>query len=593
MDEHGKIVADAKTQALVRQIRAVCLDPADSVVTLCGEARPGDLITYRRPDKTAAECSMTALQAVPMYHKIAVRDIAAGEPVYKYGERIGLALIDIKAGQHVHEHNLASPEIPFTENLPVTDGAAERWPEGVSFAGGPEEDCTDNLLSAGGPSAGGRTDKCRAGESLIPMDSGDDHIYAYNSDLNDEAHGLRTGVDTFMGYRRPDGRVGIRNYVAIMAGTLCAAPAAEQIYDRMSREFSIPGQQPMDETRLIYLYNPNGCAQTPDDTGRTLDILSGLIANGNIYGALIVGLGCEGLQEEDYRRAVLEKAKKPLFYMKIQDEGLEKTVQHGCEIIRGLMAEAAGARRTPCPVSDLIIGLECGGSDPTSGFAANPVLGIVSDQVVDQGGSAVLSETPEAIGAEHILRRRGATPEIGQQIFDAVRANEWMFRELGLDVRSGNPSPGNKASGITTLEEKSMGCIHKSGSRPFEAVYGYGQQITHKGLAFMDTTAYDVASTVAKIAGGCQTVLFTTGMGTPVGCAAAPVIKITGNPRTAAVMADMIDFSAADVTEGLQSVPELGEALYALLLRVCSGARVKAEENGACSISINQMHSMC
>lgn len=384
----------------------------------------------------------------------------------------------------------------------------------------------------------------------------------------------------FSGYRRSDGRVGIRNHVLVMAGSVCASTAAKKIVEQLPE--------------ATYLYNPNGCAQTPEDTERTLTILSGLIANGNVYGALIVGLGCETIQKDRYLEAIRKLTDKPVEYIKLQEcGGIAATVKEGVRLLTPMLEDAGKCRREPCDVSELIVGLECGGSDPTSGFSANPVLGVTSDRIIDLGGTTVLSETPEAIGAEEILRDRGRTPEIGQKIYDAVKNNEQMFFDLGMDVRAANPSPGNKASGITTLEEKSLGCIHKSGTRPFEAIVDYGQQITTKGLIFMDTTAYDVASTVAKIAGGAQLVVFTTGMGTPVGTAVAPVIKMTGNAKTAQFLSDLIDFDSSSTITGEHSIEEQGEELLRYILRVCEGEPVKAELNDACDMAINQFASYC
>ena len=384
----------------------------------------------------------------------------------------------------------------------------------------------------------------------------------------------------FMGYRRSDGRVGVRNHVVVMPGVICSSVAARQIAE------SVPG--------TIYLYNPNGCGQMPGDTQITLDILSGLIANGNVYGALIVGLGCEIIQEERYIRAVRAKTDKPLAYIGMQKTGgLKAVVQKGIEIVSDMVKAASACERVECDLSELILGLECGGSDPTSGFSANAVLGNASDRIIDAGGTTVLSETAEAIGAEHLLRERGVTREVGQRIYEAIKKNEKLFSDLGTDIRKGNPSPGNLASGITTLEEKSLGCVHKSGTRPFTELYSYGQMIDKKGLMFMDTTAYDVASTVAKIVGGAQAVVFTTGMGTPVGVAVAPVIKITGNRSTAEHLSDIIDFDTSASIAGEKTIEQLGEALLDYILRVANGELVKAEINGVCDMAINQFTSYC
>lgn len=384
----------------------------------------------------------------------------------------------------------------------------------------------------------------------------------------------------FMGYRRPDGSVGVRNHVLILPGCICSAGAARKIAAKAEN--------------ASYLYNPNGCAQNSEDTGLTLEILSGMIANGNVYGALIVGLGCEIIQKDRYMEAIRKKTDKPVYYISIQEEGgIGKTVEKGVAIANKLRQEADRCVREECDISHLILGMECGGSDPTSGFSANTVLGNTSDRIVDLGGTTVLSETPEAIGAENILKRRGITPEVGQKLYDTVKACEQLYLDAGEDIRNTNPSPGNKAGGITTLEEKSLGCIHKSGTRPFTDVIRYGEKITQKGLLFMDSTAYDVASTVAKIAGGAQVIVFTTGRGTPVGNAVAPVIKITGNHDTFVRLNDMMDFdTSASYREGVP-IETLGKALLDYIIEVCSGKTVKAEDNDISDMAINQLHSYC
>ena len=384
----------------------------------------------------------------------------------------------------------------------------------------------------------------------------------------------------FKGYKRSDGRVGVRNYVVVMPGVACSAVAAKKIVNK------VPG--------AVYLDNPNGCGQTQSDTSITLNILSGMIANGNVYGALIVGLGCETIQENAYIEAINKKTNKPLHYIGLHKlGGLKKTVEYGVKIAEELMLGANACQRVDCDISDLNLGLECGISDPTSGLSSNAVLGLATDAIISGGGTAILTETPEAIGAEHILRERCVTPEVGQRIYDAVKNNEKLFLDLGMDVRNTNPSPGNKAAGITTLEEKSLGCILKAGKHPFTELYNYGDIVDKKGLMFMNTTAYDIASTVAKVAGGSQVVVFTTGLGSPIGTAIAPVIKMTGNRDTAEKLEDIIDFDSSASMYGEKTLEELGGELLEYILRVASGEQVKAELNEAFEMSINQFASYC
>ena len=380
----------------------------------------------------------------------------------------------------------------------------------------------------------------------------------------------------FLGYRRPYGKTGIRNHVVVMPGVACADVAARKISEA---------------TGAAYLQNPHGCGQTGADSRRSLHILTGLLANPNVYGALIVGLGCEFIGEDSYRDAVERKSPgKPIRYICIQDGsgGIAGTVEKGVLAVNSLIAEAKKCVRVECDISELIVGLECGGSDPTSGLSANVVLGEVSDRLIGMGGTAVLSETVEAIGAEHILHERGATPEIGKALYDCVRAKDAAFTALGENVRSCNPSPGNIKAGISTLEEKSLGCIIKGGASPFTALAGYGDPITARGLVFMDATAFDAASILAEAAGGCQLVIFTTGLGNPIGCAVAPVIKMTGNRETYKKMQDMIDFESGGTITGEKSIARSADELMELILRVCSGELVKSEINGANFTSIDQ-----
>jgi len=386
-------------------------------------------------------------------------------------------------------------------------------------------------------------------------------------------------LNEFMGYRRADGKAGVRNKVVVMPGVACAEAAARKIAEAAG---------------AAYLQNPHGCGQTQADTARTLHIMSGLISNPNVYGALIVGLGCETIGEEEYRTAISARAPfSRVEYIGIQSSGgLGATVEKGVMLVERMQADAAGCRRVSCDISELILGLECGGSDPTSGISANVVLGEVSDMLVDAGGTAVLSETVEAIGAEDVLRSRGVTAGVGQMIYDCIRDKDRAFAALGEDIRKSNPSPGNIRSGISTLEEKSLGCINKSGTRPFTALIGYGDQITARGVVFMDTTAFDAASITAKIAGGCQVIAFTTGLGTPIGSAIAPVIKITGNRDTYDMMTDMLDFQTSGTLTGEKTVQEAAQELRALMLRVCSGELVKAEINGADVISVDQFNML-
>ncbi len=384
----------------------------------------------------------------------------------------------------------------------------------------------------------------------------------------------------FMGYRRPDGRVGVRNHVLVMATCACSSDTARLICEQ------VPG--------TVSFHNQHGCGQPPLDLGLTLRIISGAAANGNIYGTLLVSLGCESAQCSLVEKKIREKTSKPVLSVSIQEEGgTKKAVAKGIRLAKQLVEAADRCKRVPCDLSELILGTECGGSDPTSGLSANIVMGEVSDKLVEAGGTAILSETTEIIGAEHILAARARTPEIGQGFYKAVKKIEDHFAGVGTSLRDGNPSPGNIASGITTIEEKSLGCIHKSGTHTFEAIYADAEQVTEKGMVYMDTPAFDVASVMSMVSGGAQVVIFSTGMGTPTGNPIVPVIKITGNGHTAEHMADNIDFDTSGNIKGTKTVKELGDELFKLMVEVAEGKTVKAEELGMNEVALSRLCNFC
>lgn len=384
----------------------------------------------------------------------------------------------------------------------------------------------------------------------------------------------------FLGYRRPDGTVGVRNHVLVIPTCACSSDVAEMI----TRD--LPG--------AVGIHNQNGCGQVAGDRAMTLKLLAGLAASPNVYGVLLVGLGCEQLKWELVKEAIGLLSDKPVKAVEIQQcGGVVRTVAEGKRLAGELIAQAAVCKRVPCPISELVVGTNCGGSDPTSGLSANLVIGYVCDRLADLGATAVISETPEFVGAEQVLAKQAATPGIGQQILDIVARCEQKFADLGEDIRSGNPSQGNKAGGITTLEEKSLGCIHKAGTRPIQAVLASCDRVNVKGTVVMDTCAYDVCSVAEMTAGGAQLTIFSTGRGTPSGNPIAPVLKLTGNEHTASWMADFIDFDTSASLRQEQSVEELGEALLQMILRVASGEPVKHELFGIGEIAMPRLCNYC
>ena len=373
---------------------------------------------------------------------------------------------------------------------------------------------------------------------------------------------------TFYGDRRPDGRVGVRNRVLILPASVCASDTARIIAQQVEGAVSFNNQQ--------------GCSQVGPDQQFTMDVMAGYAANPNIYGTVVVSLGCENCQMDLVTAAIRERTNKPMEQVIIQEAGgTLKAVEIAVRYAKQMVAEAALLQKEEFPLSELIVGTECGGSDPTSGLAANPAIGAMSDLVVKAGGTSILSETSEFIGAEHILARRAANKEVHDRIYEITTRFENHFHAVGEDVRAGNPSPGNKAGGITTLEEKSLGCIHKGGHSTINAVYDYAKQVKSKqGLVIMDTPGNDPASVAAMVAGGAQVVVFSSGRGSPVGHPIVPVVKITGNKLTFAAMEDNIDFSAAPLIYGEKTVEELGEDLLKMVIETACGKQTKAEALG-------------
>lgn len=371
----------------------------------------------------------------------------------------------------------------------------------------------------------------------------------------------------FWGYRRPDGRVGTRNHVLILATVGCAAETARLAADGLYGAVSF--------------VNQNGCGESSRNLRRTRDVLLGLAAHPNVYGVVAIGLGCEINRMDDFLSELKARTSKPVEALLIQEEGgTIETVAKAKKIARRMIIEASMCRREECDLSELILGVECGGSDATSGLVSNPVMGLVSDRVVAAGGTSMFSETVEMIGAEHILARRAATPEVGQKILDYVRHREQEQIDAGEDVRKTQPSPGNKDGGITTLEEKSLGCIYKGGSTPIVDMIDCAHAPEKKGLVLMDTPCYDMLSVTAKAAGGCQLIVFTTGRGNAIGNPVVPVMKVTANGETFRRMNDNIDLDMSGVLTENVSLDEMADRTLRQIADTLSGRLTSAEVLG-------------
>jgi altronate hydrolase len=459
---------------------------------------------------------VTIASDIPRSHKFALSPIPEGGRVHKYGQSIGLALAPIAAGEHVHSHNLGMDD-------------AERAHEfGTAL-------------------------------TTLPVPEGE--------------------MPTFLGYPRADGRVGTRNYIGILTSVNCSATAANLIAEAF-RGFALDEFENVDG--VMALTHNSGCGLVPTSDGAQvlMRTLRGYASHPNFAGMLVVGLGCEMVPVESLVAGHNLAADTIVSTMNIQSEGgVRATVKEGIARIRAMLPEINARRRVPTPVSELVLGLNCGGSDGFSGITANPALGVASDRLVAWGGTSVLAETPEVFGAEHLLTRRAVRPEVGQRLLDRI---EWWkgYAAQGGGSLDNNPSPGNKAGGLTTILEKSLGAVAKAGQADLSAVYEYAEPVTERGLVFMDTPGYDPVSVTGIIAGGATVVVFTTGRGSVFGAKPTPSIKVATNTETFERMSDDMDLNAGRIVDGTATMAEVGDEIFELILRVASGQQTVSEELG-------------
>ncbi len=440
---------------------------------------------------------------IPAGHKLALADIREGENIIKYAFPIGHAKCDIKVGEHIHTHNTRS-------NL-------------------------GSLLE-----------------------------YKYESNFEDLAP---KSPKFFMGYRRPDGKVGIRNEIWIIPTVGCVNSIVREIE-------SISAKYKTENIDGIYSYNhPYGCSQLGEDCIMTLDYLAGLIRHPNAAGVLVVGLGCENGNIDELKKRLGKYDEERVKFLVCQESRDE--VAEGEELVRTLAEYADSFRREKCPASDLTVGLKCGGSDGFSGITANPLLGSFSDSLIAMGGSTILTEVPEMFGAETILMNRCRTEKLFDKTVDLINNFKKYFMRYGEKVDE-NPSPGNKAGGITTLEDKSLGCVQKGGTAPVEDVLAYGEEATEKGLSLLQAPGNDLVASGALAISGAQLILFTTGRGTPFGCP-IPTLKISSNSHLAEFKSKWIDFDAGRLLSG-KSMDELTEEFTDYILLVASGEIKAASE---------------
>lgn len=370
---------------------------------------------------------------------------------------------------------------------------------------------------------------------------------------------------TFYGYKRPDGRVGVRNHILILPASVCASDTTRIVASQV--------------TGAVTFNNQNGCSQVGSDQQLTMDVMAGYAANPNVYGTVVISLGCENCQMDLVVKAIQERTNKPLKQVIIQEAGgTLKAIEQAVRYAKEMAAEASILQREEFPISELIIGTECGGSDPTSGLAANPLIGQLSDLLVQHNSTSVLSETTEFIGGEHLLARRAVSKEVGDKIFKIVNDMENRAKAIGCDMRKGQPTPGNIAGGLSSIEEKTLGAIVKSGTRPIQGVLDYPEFVTNqKGLWIKDTPGREPEILTGMAATGAQFMMFSTGRGAPQGFPCMPVVKICGNPITYPRMEQDMDLNAGLIITGDKTIEQVGEEAFAKALRTLSGEMTKNE----------------
>lgn len=373
-------------------------------------------------------------------------------------------------------------------------------------------------------------------------------------------------MDFIEGYEREKGKPGIRNHVIVLPASVCASNVAVKISEKVPGSIALPHQ--------------HGCCQIGIDHEQTLQTLIGMARHPNVGGVLVVTLGCEGIQSkqlEDEAKAYGKLVRS----VNIQNNGgTTRTIDLGAQLLEDMMLKVSDQKRVKIPFSKIIVGIECGGSDNTSGLISNPVVGKVVDQIVEYGGTAILSETTEMIGAEHILAKRAIDEKTAEKLLDIVERTEDQAAQYGVDMRGSQPTPGNIEGGLSTIEEKSLGCLYKAGSTPILDVLEYGQRPVKNGLNVMDTPGQDIESITGMLSGGAHAILFTTGRGTPTGSPIAPVIKITGNSKTYETMSENIDLNVGPGIDASVPIEDLSNELFSQLVKVCNGSLTKAEIHG-------------
>ncbi|MGE8371955.1 MAG: UxaA family hydrolase [Pseudomonas putida] len=461
--------------------------------------------------------AITVRQPIPSGHKLATERVEQGQPLRRYGQIIGFASQAIDAGDHVHVHNVQ-----------MGDFARD---------------------------------------------------YAFGVDTRSQP-----GTEArFQGIVRADGRVATRNYIGILTSVNCSATVARAVADHFRRDIhpEVLADYPNIDG-VVALTHGAGCAVDPggEALGLLRRTLAGYAVHPNFAAVLIIGLGCETNQIESLLETQGLQASAQLRTFTIQGiGGTSKTIAAGIEQVRSLLAEANHVQRQPVSARHLVVGLQCGGSDGYSGITANPALGNAVDRLVAAGGTAILSETPEIYGAEHLLTRRAVSREVGEKLVARIRWWEDYCQRMNAELNN-NPSAGNKAGGLTTILEKSLGAVAKAGSSNLVDVYQYAEAVRAQGLVFMDTPGYDPVSATGQVAGGANLIAFTTGRGSAYGCAPAPSIKLATNNRVFEHQEEDMDVNCGGIADGSTSIEERGAYIFEQMLRIASGERSKSEQHG-------------
>jgi altronate hydrolase len=487
------------------------------VIRLSRDDNVGIALSELDPGAEIEEGKIIVKNSIPAGHKVAIEEIPSGKFIRKYGQIIGVASKDIKAGEHVHTHNLAMSD--FNRDYEIGQGAV--------------------------PTA-----------TLAESEQA-----------------------KFDGIVRENAQVATRNFIGVLPTVACSASIGQYIAAAIVKE--ILDDYP-NVDGIVGLNQTSGCGQAPHGEGfeNLQRSLAGYANHPNFWGVLIVGLGCEVNQIDLLLKNMHLEPSVRLQTLDIQQSGgTQATVKRGFEIIKDMLPAANQVKRQTLPASHLVVGLECGGSDAYSGITANPALGFAADLVVRNGGTAILGETTEIYGAEHLLTRRAANGEVAQKLIDLIHWWEDYTRKNGATVNN-NPSPGNKAGGLTTILEKSLGAVAKGGSTNLMEVYRYAAPVRQKGLVFMDTPGYDLPSITGMVAGGANLICFTTGCGTVVGCKPVPVIKLASNSPMFNRMAQDMDINCGEITDGKKTVEEMGEIIFQKILDTASGKITKSEALG-------------